>query len=38
MAVRQDERLHAAKRYGRNRAICESAPEAAAKPAAARIA
>jgi hypothetical protein len=37
MAVRQDEHLHAAKRYGRNRVICESDPEAAAKPAAARI-
>jgi hypothetical protein len=38
MAVRQEEHLHAGKRYGRNRVICESDPEAAAKPAAAHVA
>jgi ribosomal protein L36 len=38
MAVRQDEHLYAAKRYGRYRVICESEPEAAAKPAAAHVA
>ena len=38
MAVRQDEHLYAAKRYGRNRVICESDPEAAARPAAAHVA
>ena len=38
IAVRQDEHLYAAKRYGRYRVICESEPEAAAKPAAAHVA
>jgi diguanylate cyclase len=35
---RADACLYAAKRHGRNRVICESDPEAAAKPAPARVA